>query len=234
MNIQQFCSPLLTTTPAAQQLMANQAYQAMFQQPTVTPLPVHTHGQQQPQPSYSTPGQPSLGQQSGANPVTYCYEWLTYSTGQRILVHTPVPQHGSQALHQQVQAPVPVPQHQPHQFGQPGIMPTPSAPMPTPQVAYMVEYRCSPTTGRQWQVQIPVASSATAAAPQFRHEWRIHPHTGVPYQVQVSVQGAVPMSNSSHQPMPNLVQQPMSNLAQQSATPQPSANSPAATQQALT
>ena len=223
LNNQQFYSPLLTTTPAAQP-MANQAYQAMFQQPTVTPLPAHTHGQQQP--SYSTPGQPSLSQQSGANPVTYCYEWLTDGTGQRILVRTPVPQHGSQAPQQQVQTPVPVPQHQPHQFGQPGIMPTPPAPMPTPQVAYRVEYRCSPTTGRQWKVQIPVASSTTAAAPQFRHEWRIHPHTGVPYQVQVSVQGAVPMSNSSHQPMPNLVQQPMSNLAHQSATPQPSAPAP--------
>ena len=60
----------------------------------------------------------------------------------------------------------------------------------TRHVSYKTEFRCSPTTGRQWQVQVPVDDppAPTVQAAQLSYEWRIHPHTGVSYQVQVPIQ----------------------------------------------
>ena len=62
----------------------------------------------------------------------------------------------------------------------------------TPPQSYRTEFRCSPTSGRRWQVQIPVTNPAAppfTPAPQPCYEWRFHPHTGERYQVQVSMQG---------------------------------------------
>ena len=57
----------------------------------------------------------------------------------------------------------------------------------TPPQQYRTEFRCSPTTGRQWSVQVPVdapvvnPSAATAAQPVY--EWKRDPKTGERWQV---------------------------------------------------
>ena len=58
-----------------------------------------------------------------------------------------------------------------------------------PQPLYKLEYRCSPTSGRTFQVLIPVQGSPLRAAPvrdPIRYEWRCDPITGQTYQVPVS------------------------------------------------
>ena len=164
--------------------VGNQHNSAMFQQPT---LPNQNYGQlHQPLTSYANPGQAPPGQQN-----SYCYEWLTDSNGQKILVRTAVPQHGPQAALQQPAAAAHHPQPlQPLQLPL-GGQPAPSA-VTTPQVSYKLEYRCSPTSGRQWQVQVPivVSPSPVVNTPQYRNEWRIHPQTGVTFQVQVPIQAS--------------------------------------------
>ena len=129
-------------------------------------------------------GHTAQSQQSSLAPE-YCYEWLTDAAGQKILVRTPGTQHG---LHAAAAAAVPTQSH---------VQQTPHPPM----VTYRVEYRCSPTTGRQWQVQVPVASQPPPV-PRYRSEWRIHPHTGVSYQIQVPVQSTAASSTSAQQPAP--------------------------------
>ena len=80
-----------------------------------------------------------------------------------------------------------------------------------PQVSYRTEYRCSPTTGRQWQVQVPVSPPP----PQYRKEWRIHPLTGVTHQVQVPIQSSANRSAFAQQPV---TPQPSTGCSQQGAT----------------
>ena len=55
---------------------------------------------------------------------------------------------------------------------------------------YRTEFRCSPTTGRQWQVQVPIQQSSPPQ-PVIKLEWRTNPVTGQMYQVQVPSQAAV-------------------------------------------
>ena len=90
---------------------------------------------------------------------------------------------------QQVQGPNHPPQVQQStglQQHQPPVWP--QGPVPHSTVTYRTEFRCSPTTGRQWQVQVPITTPPQPApVPQFRTEWRIHPFAGTPYQVQVPV-----------------------------------------------
>ena len=172
----------------------------------------------QPLPSYATPGQAPPGQQTN-----YCYEWLTDASGQKILVRTAVPQHGPQTAVPQhaPQAAVPqhapqaaVPQHVPQPQaaaahhpqlpqplqqplgGQPAAFSSSAVTTPAPQVTYKLEYRCSPTSGRQWQVRVPVVVSPPPVinTPQYRSEWRIHPDTGVTFQVQVPIQVTQPVT----------------------------------------
>ena len=54
------------------------------------------------------------------------------------------------------------------------------------------EFRCSPTTGRVYTVQVPVTGSQVCAPavtqqtpPQAVFEWRCNPHTGELFRVQV-------------------------------------------------
>ena len=94
----------------------------------------------------------------------HCYEWVTDSVGRQILVRTPLPptQQSSNRISSFVQQPVVTPQQ------------------------YRTEFRCCPSTGRQWTVQIPITSPAPNPPPvKPTLEWRIHPHTGERYQVQV-------------------------------------------------
>ena len=222
--------PQLTTLQPQQQSVVTQQVQGM---------PGQLHGQQQhlhygQAPVQAFHGQqpiPTLSQQSQSVETDYCFEWMTDSTGRRILIRTPLHHNAPVAVHQPPQqAPVtsqlPVlpnqwqqvaghnvaAQAQHHQQQrQPFVAPHP--PTSRPQIVqYRTEFRCSPTTGQQWQVQVPVENSPTqtvqAAAAQFRNEWRIHPHTGVTYQVRVPVHSpAVPSS-----------------LVQQSVTPQTTPN----------
>ena len=109
-------------------------------------------------------------------------------------------------------------------------------PAPHPTVSYRTEFRCSPTTGRQWQVQVPVTNPPQPApVPQFRTEWRIHPFAGTPYQVQVPVPPQAmeqhvptqpyhvtpPQNVQSHQqPQPAHLVQPFRSVQQQQEPPQ--------------
>ena len=57
---------------------------------------------------------------------------------------------------------------------------------------YRTEFRCSPTTGRQWQVQVPIQQSPPPQPViKNKYEWRTNPLTGQMYQVQVPSQAVV-------------------------------------------
>ena len=148
----------------------------------------------------------------------YCYEWVNDGKGSKVLLRTLVEQPVHQALlhHQQTQysqqtvSPQPrsmqlSPQHVQEYYtpaantSQPlGFQPQPDKP-----VDYRVEHRYSPTTGRVWQVKIPIAGTTPApTAPQFRWEWRIDPITGETFQVKVSL-------TPSNQESANHCQQPV-------------------------
>ena len=60
---------------------------------------------------------------------------------------------------------------------------------PSPQQC-RTEFRCSPSTGRRWSVQVPVASNPPDT--QSGYEWRINPRTGDRYQVLVTLQQQLP------------------------------------------
>ena len=165
---------------------------------------------------------PSMSTSPGDPNSNYCYEWITDSSGSRILVRTPihnptVQQYGSLS---RAQAPplhqVPVQQVVPLPHQSQGFMYQPTRRPET--VSYQTEFRCSPTSGRQWQVRVPVTNPPPQLAqpPQFRNEWRIHPQTGVSYQVQVQVSAHSPQTQTIT-PQPLLAQ----NIPQQPAPHQP-------------
>ena len=92
----------------------------------------------------------------------YCYEYATDFSGRQVLVRVAAP------------------------------TPQVTGRMSPPQQSYRWEYRCSPRSGRQWKVQVPIPPSPSAAPPRAsgsHYEWRIHPHTGESYQVLVSTSG---------------------------------------------
>ena len=98
--------------------------------------------------------------------------------GRKILVRTPLPPNHEAALRSH-----PGQQHQ----------------VATPPPQYRTEFRCSPSTGRQWTVQVPVNTQSTPSVPAAvlpTYEWRIDPHTGEKFQVPVtgqsSLQGQTP------------------------------------------
>ena len=170
------------------------------QQPTVQQL-------QQAAPQMNGFPNPASGTSSGE--PNYCYEWITDSRGGRILVRTPVPVPTVQHYGSVQQAPsVPPLQTPVQQAAAQAAPPVPlqnqafvyqqQPPSRADLVSYRTEFRCSPTSGRQWQVRVPVPNSSPQIipSPSFRNEWRIHPHTGVSYQVQVPVH-----SPQAHPPM---------------------------------
>ena len=69
-------------------------------------------------------------------------------------------------------------------------------------VQYKTEYRCSPTTGRLYTVQV-----ATESPVQPLREWRCHPVTGERYQVLLSPPH--PQGLTSHQLPPQANQEPV-------------------------
>ena len=134
-----------------------------------------------------------------AQDVDFCYEWVTDSTGRRLLVRSRIP-----PLQPNQQAVTAYPnQQQPHQY----------VGAQSPQ--YKTEFRCSPTTGRQWTVQVPVKQPPTPKTPQTVLEWRINPITGERYQVpvlatgqhQVHVQTSHPLSQDQFNLLPQQVHQ---------------------------
>ena len=52
------------------------------------------------------------------------------------------------------------------------------------QVQYKLEYRCSPTSGKVFQVYVPIQPCHVQHTP-IHYEWRCDPRTGETYQVQV-------------------------------------------------
>ena len=63
----------------------------------------------------------------------------------------------------------------------------------TPPQQYRTEFRCSPSTGRQWTVQVPVCSQSVPGPPAVvppSYEWRIDRHTGEKFQVPVAGQNS--------------------------------------------
>ena len=74
------------------------------------------------------------------------------------------------------------------------------------QQEYRLEYRCSPTSGRTYQVAVPVLptpSPPVPRPPQVRYEWRCDPHSGATYQVPV--QGTLGIDPDTSQQVPQLV-----------------------------
>ena len=136
--------------------------------------------QGQPQPAAVSPHQ-GQARLPGQDTTQYRYDWVTDSTGRETFVRIPVAQ--QQAVHHRQVDAAPV------------------------QQQYRTEYRCSPTSGRQWTVQVPISSN-TPSSPQAVYEWRIHPHTGERYQVPVQVPAAplnqLPVNQppAHHQPQP--------------------------------
>ena len=170
--------------PARTQQLAGHLSQHAQLQPGQAPRnAMHSQGYGQPQPGYF-PSQPVQGQQLGYShqapghfvqspgsvpqhqPVSsassgqdpYCYEWATDSTGKQVLVRLP---HTPQATH------------------------SPQQQVSTPPQSFRLEFRCSPRSGRQWQIQVPVSPLPSNPIPKPCYEWRIHPHTGDRYQVVV-------------------------------------------------
>ena len=106
--------------------------------------------------------------------IGFCYEWVTDSMGRRLLMRSQLPpplqpqplartrDQNHINLQQQVTQPQPV-TVSPHH--------------------YRTEFRCSPTTGKVWTVQVPVQVSTQP--PETVMEWRVHPYTGERYQVPV-------------------------------------------------
>ena len=86
---------------------------------------------------------------------------------------------------------------------------------PVPQVASTrLEYRCSPTSGRLYQVRVPVVpkmfSTSPSLSPQGQYTWHKDPRSGLMYQVPVPQHQGVrhlPVSGPSVQ-QPWQVQQP--------------------------
>ena len=153
---------------------------------------------------------------------THCYEWVTDISGKKILVRTPlsqhqlsptqaphIVQHRTDASHQAA--------HQPYQPGQQSAQqsryqapPRPQQPVfqqhaQPPPTTYRTEYRCSPVSGRQWQVKVPVSPVPMAAAHHassrpvanqvtYKTEYRCSPTSGKVWQVQVPVMSSPPLS----------------------------------------
>ena len=91
-------------------------------------------------------------------------------------------------------------------------------PQPSRSAPYRTEYRCSPTSGRTWQVRVPIQVSPkpdpvllAQPADPIVYEWRIHPHTGVPYQVQIAMHPQQPSHHITTPPMQSqaVVRQPV-------------------------
>jgi hypothetical protein len=78
---------------------------------------------------------------------------------------------------------------------------------------YRTEYHCSPTSGRLYTKQVPVATGPSPARSKL--EWRCNPETGERYQVEV------PISQLSPQPA-NQVQYPPAAMLGHASQPLPS------------
>ena len=101
---------------------------------------------------------PHFQHQQSAEEQQYSYDWITDSVGRQIMVRTPLPR--NQPVRQNL--------------------------LVTPPQQYRTEFRCSPTTGRQWSVQVPVMPSTPAT--QQTYEWRCDAQTGERYRVLVPSQ----------------------------------------------
>ena len=102
----------------------------------------------------------------------------------------------------------------------------------TQQRQYKMEYRCSPTTGRTYQVAVPVVTlpSAPVKPQQVYYEWRCDPKTGATFQVPVQkspdvghqqLQPAQSVVYNSNQPQGARVQhyQPQQSILGQTPSP---------------
>ena len=72
------------------------------------------------------------------------------------------------------------------------------------QVHYKLEYRCSPTSGRVFQVYVPIQPCHVQHSPTPVHyEWRCDPKTGETYQVPVkNISESTPQPNQQVLPPP--------------------------------
>ena len=152
----------------------------------------------------AAPNAPSLQQpqyinQEGAT-HSVSYDWVVDSRGQRHLIQLPsqsapvvaaggndsrsiryvCPKQTNQANQQS--------QHQSNELGQQS--PARIIEDRRQQAQYSVEFRCSPRTGRIWQVQVPVTNDRfpePASPKTYRREFRCSPTTGRTWQVEVPV-----------------------------------------------
>ena len=81
----------------------------------------------------------------------------------------------------------------------------------TPPQQFRTEFRCSPTSGRQWTVQVPITPVANPHAVQSKTEWRIDPQTGERWQVLTP--STDPLRQSSNQQSPYNFVQPSTGVA---------------------
>ena len=168
--------PYYSNGHPTQQQFVQQRPQFVQPQPTqYVPLQQYVQPRQCMQPQHLTPQQHAQGPVH--NPVQYSYDWVTDSVGRQIMVRTPLNQ---ARLEQQQQLVTP------------------------PQQQYRTEYRCSPTTGRQWSIQVPVDPSTDIPATQQCYEWRINAQTGDRYQILVPYQHQPPQQNCQVAPVQTL------------------------------
>ena len=174
----------LRALPALQGIVGNQLNQLRAEIPALSaaksapapgvqdPLPVQVTGHAQFMiPNPSVPAQ-SLGVQGGAGPVQG-------PSPQQQAVQYPLSQQTVQHFLQ----------HQQQQFLELSKPPLTNV-VQSPQ--YNLEYRCSPRSGRTFQVAVPVSPSPTPSfmPENIQYEWRCDPHTGSTYQVPVHRPGA--------------------------------------------
>lgn len=161
-------------------------YPHYVQPPAPQSMPQNQHHVSQVFPSYmpgniihGNPGLHVDHMQQGqpTQDVDLCYEWVTDSMGRRVLIrtHLPPPRHSHPPVNPRDQGQLKPQQQAPQQVSV------------SPQ-QYRTEFRCSPTTGRQWTIQVPVQTSVHSQAAEPVLEWRIHPSTGERYQVPVQLQ----------------------------------------------
>ena len=166
---------LPSPTPGVQQLAA----QSKYLHAGVGPAAQH--------PAFYSSQQPGAGDQSAQ---------LLYPQGSHIPARNA--QARAQVLpNQSSQIPVSNIQHLPQYYGaQPGShgvhQQSPQLTQPQlikqpAQPKYKLEYRCSPTSGRTYQVVVPLPPSPPPAASNpVQYEWRCDPATGVTFQVPVT------------------------------------------------
>ena len=179
-----------------------------YQQPTI-PAPV-LHHQQRSVATHSAQhvaasSLPKVGQPTVPRMAPVYGSAMTSNPG--LASHLPsAPAMGAQNLHYSGGNHHQVSGVQQHQGTQGGQYPQPGGVTPQhgpDQALYTLEFRCSPSSGRTFQVAVPVQPKPTASV-QVQYEWHCDPQTGRTFQVpqlpSPQLQQPVPAQAPGYQP----------------------------------